>query len=258
MNFLKMSDIPGREISWLMHPYIPFGKVTNISGDKNSGRTSLALAIVAAATGGHALPGQESPNAPIRALLQAPEDCLSGIKPRLEKCGADCDLIHVAPFESRRDDSGMKLLEDAIKDTGAKLFVLDPLDLYLRHADEEEYFSCVRRFSHLAASTNCAVVLVSDELPVSVQEITHSLLVVGLENSGDKYLRGVSHLTPILGENVDDYADDVLFKIHPRDGFQWIGLNLTDHDRRSERAMEIEGESISVENSRKILTSSQG
>jgi hypothetical protein len=118
----------------------------------------------------------------------------------------------------------MYVLEEAIKETGAKLFVLDPLELYLHNADGEEYFSCVRSFSRLAASMNCAVVLVSDELPISIQEVMHSLLAVGLEDSRDKSLRGMSHVTPILGGNVDDYGNDVLFRIHPKEGFQWVGL----------------------------------
>jgi hypothetical protein len=82
----------------------------------------------------------------------------------------------------------------------------------------------VRRFSHLAALTNCAVILVSDELPQAVEEIVHSSLGVGLEDGEEKYLRGVSHMTSILGENLDEYGEDVLFRIHPKEGFHWVGL----------------------------------
>jgi hypothetical protein len=174
MSFLKMSEIVEREISWLMYPYIPFGMVTNIFGDKFIGKTQLASAIISAATGSQVLHGQEMPNVPISVLLQIPEDSFSNVKLRLTKCGANCDLIDIVPFELNYKGADIKMLKDAIKDTGSKLFVLDPLDLYLHHASEEEYFSCVRRFSHLAASTGCAVLLVSDELPVSVQEIVHS------------------------------------------------------------------------------------
>jgi hypothetical protein len=227
MSFLKMSDVPGRELTWLLPPYVPFGKVTNIFGDRGVGKSNLAMAIIAAATGGNPLPlpEQEVPNAPIHVLLQTPGDVLRDVvKPRLTKRGADCDLIHIAPFERISEGSDMKSLADAIRDTGSKLFVLDPLNLYLHHASEEEYFSYVRGFSRLAASTNCAVVLVGDELPASVQEIVHSLIVVGLEDDGDEYLRGFSHMTPILGENMDCYGEDVLFRIHPKEDFQWIGL----------------------------------
>jgi hypothetical protein len=233
MSFLKMSDVSGRELTWLLRPYIPFGKVTNIFGDRSVGKSNLAMAIIAAATGGNPLPlpEQEEQNAPIHVLLQTPGDMLRDVvKPRLAKCGADCDLIQIAPFERISEGSDMKSLADAIKDTGTKLFVLDPLDLYLHHVSEGEYFSYVRGFSRLAASTNCAVVLVSDELPVSVQEIMHSLIEVGLEDGEDKYLRGFSHMTPILGENMDCYGGDVLFKIHPKEGFQWIGLKSASNE----------------------------
>jgi hypothetical protein len=185
----------------------------------------LTLAIVAAATKGYAFPGQKEPNAPIRALLQIPEDMLRDVvKPRLTKCGADCSLIDIAPFEWHCGDSDVKMLEKAIEGTGVKLLIVDPLDLYLHDTNEKEYFTCVRRFSRLAASTNCAVVLVSDELPIPAQEIMHSLIIVGPEEGEDKYLRGLSHMTSILGGNMDDYAEDILFRIHPEEGFQWIGL----------------------------------
>jgi hypothetical protein len=31
-------------------------------------------------------------------------------------------------------------------------------------------------------------------------------------------------MTSILGGNMDDYAEDVLFRIDPEEGFQWVGL----------------------------------
>jgi predicted ABC-class ATPase len=68
-----MSEIAEREISWLMHPYIPFGMVTNIFGDKFVGKTQLATAIISAATGSHVLHGQEMPNIPISVVWE--NDC---------------------------------------------------------------------------------------------------------------------------------------------------------------------------------------
>ncbi|MDR2179832.1 MAG: AAA family ATPase, partial [Synergistaceae bacterium] len=225
MNLLKMSDIAERELYWPWWPYIPGGKVSNIYGDKNVGKTHLAMAVIAGVTGGRALPGRESPNEPIHVLLQTPGDWLNVAKSRLKKCGANCDLIHIAPLELGCQDSDIKNIERIINEIGViKLFVVDPVDLYLHNADEGECYSYVRRLSCLAALTNCAVVLVGDALPSSVQEIVHSLIIVGPEEGEDKYLRGLSHMTPILGKNMDDYSEDVLFRIHPEEGFQWVGL----------------------------------
>jgi hypothetical protein len=224
MKWLKISEVSEREISWVWRGYIPRGKLTHIHGEFNTGKTSLTLAVIAAVTGGHPLPGRSSPCEPIPVLLQMPGDTLCDVvKPRLTKCGANCDLIHLFPFAPRREDhADIDDIKDAIYETGAQLFVLDPCDCYFRGAGVEEIFSCVRDFSYLAASTNCAVVLVGDELPHSVQEILHSLLIVGVEDGEDKYLRGLSHMTPILGGNIDDYSDDVLFRIHPEEGCQWV------------------------------------
>jgi hypothetical protein len=225
MKLLKMSDIPEKKIFWPWYGYIPGGKVTNISGEWHVGKSHTALAVMAAVTGGHPLPGLDAPIEPIHTLLQTPGDRLNDfIKPCLTKCGANCDLVHIAPFDLGCKSSDMKALEDIINEVEAKLFVVDPLDLYLHNAGEEEYFGCVRDFSNLAASTDCAVVLVSDALPTSAEELVHSLILVGMEDADDKYLRGLSHMTPILGKNIDDYSEDVLFRIHPEEGFQWIGL----------------------------------
>jgi hypothetical protein len=223
MELLKISDIPERERAFIWYGYIPDGKVTNISGMWNVGKSHVAMAIIAAVTGGHALPGQETPNEPIHVLLQTPGNRIGDVvKPRLTKSGANCDLIHIVPSELGCKRSDMEIFKNIINEIGAKLFVVDPLDLYLHNADEEEYFSCVSCFTDLAASTDCAVILVSDELPISAQEIVHSLILVGTEEGEDKYLRGLSHMTPILGENIDDYSEDVLFRIHPEEGFQWL------------------------------------
>jgi hypothetical protein len=225
MKLLKMSDIPERKIFWPWYGYIPGGKVTNISGMWNVGKTHLAMAIIAAVTGGHTLPGQESPNEPMRVLLQTPKNRLSDVvKPRLAKSGANCDLIYVTPSELECESSDVEILEDLINEIGAKLFVVDPLDLYLHNTGEEGYFSCVRRFSDLAASTGCAVVLVGDELPPSAEELVHSLILVGVEDGEDDFLRSLSHMTPILGGNIGEYSEDVLFRIHPEEGFQWVDL----------------------------------
>jgi hypothetical protein len=223
MDLLKMSDITERPIDWTWRPYVPAGKISSISGELNSGKSQLAAAIIAAVTGGHAMPGQESANEPIQVLLQTPGDWLSDVvMPRLTKCGANCDMIHIAPLELGYRDSDLRILERIIKGIGAKLFVVDPWDLYLHNANDEEIFSYVRGLSYLAASTNCAVVIVGDELPPLVQEIVHSLVTVGPEDGEDKYLRGFSHMKPILGENMGTYSEEVFFRIHPEDGFQWL------------------------------------
>jgi hypothetical protein len=132
------------------------------------------------------------------------------------------------PLELGYKDADLRILEGIIKGIGAKLFVVDPWDLYLHNANDEEIFSYVRGLSYLASSTNCAVVVVGDELPPLGQEIVHSLITVGPEDGEDKYLRGLSHMTSILGENFDIYSEDVLFRIHPEEGFQWVGLKSTE------------------------------
>ena len=50
------SEVRVREVDWLWHPYIPFGKITVIQGDPGDGKTTLILNIAALLSRGLPMP----------------------------------------------------------------------------------------------------------------------------------------------------------------------------------------------------------
>lgn len=90
------------------------------------------LAIAAAITTGRALPESKANAAPMSVIFQTAEDGLGDtVKPRLVRSGADCARVIVID-ESEKELSLSDLrIEQAITQTGAKLFILDPLQAYI-------------------------------------------------------------------------------------------------------------------------------
>ena len=131
LKIISLSEIKTEEVKWLWYPYIPFGKVTIVQGDPGEGKTTFVLAVIAALTRGEALPECETGLPPMNVIYQTAEDGLADtIKPRLEAVGADCSRVQTI------DDSQSMLtltdqrFEEAIRNTDARLLVLDPLQAY--------------------------------------------------------------------------------------------------------------------------------
>ena len=174
-----MSDIETEEVKWLWYPYIPIGKVTIIQGDPGEGKTSFVLAVISALTLGEALPECDSAAEPMNVIYQTAEDGLADtIKPRLEAAKADCSRVLVI------DDSYSELtlcderLEQAIRETGAKLIVLDPLQAYLGNDVDmhraNEVRPVMKRIAAMAERTQCAVILIGHMNKMQGQKSSNS------------------------------------------------------------------------------------
>ena len=165
LKLIRMSDVATETIKWLWYPYIPFGKITMVQGDPGDGKTTALLAVAAAVTTGTMLPEMREAVGPVVVIFQTAEDGLGDtIKPRLEHANADCSRVIVID----ETDKALSLLDErierAIEQTGAKLFILDPLQAYLG-ADVDmhranEICPVLKRISLVAEKTGCAVVAI--------------------------------------------------------------------------------------------------
>ena len=237
LKLIHMSDIETEEVKWLWYPYIPIGKVTIIQGDPGEGKTSFVLAVISALTLGEALPECDSAAEPMNVIYQTAEDGLADtIKPRLEAAGADCSRVLVI------DDSYSELtlcderLEQAIRETGAKLIVLDPLQAYLGNDVDmhraNEVRPVMKRIAAMAERTQCAVILIGHMNKMQGQKSSYrglgsidfrasarSVLVVGRLKSGDT--------VRVVAQDKNSLAPEgpsIAFELSPEHGLQWKGL----------------------------------
>ena len=165
LRLIQMSGVRAEEVKWLWPPYVPLGKLTIVQGDPGEGKTTLVLAVIASLTRGEPLPGCAAAEAPMTAIYQTAEDGLADtIKPRLEARGADCSRVFVID-ESRKELSMLdKRLEKAIRETGARLVVLDPMQAYLGSDVDmhraNEIRPIMKHVAAMAERSECAVILI--------------------------------------------------------------------------------------------------
>ncbi len=223
-----MSEINAEEVQWLWYPYIPLGKLTILQGDPGEGKTSFILAVIAALTRGDPLPECERAAEPMNVIYQTAEDGLADtIKPRLESAGADCTRVLVIDEGKRELTLCDARLEEAIRRTGAKLIVLDPLQAYLGSNVDmhraNEVRPVLKRLSLMAERTQCAVILIGHMNKaqglksgyrglgsIDFRASARSVLIVGRLKSGDT-LRIVAQDKNSLAPE----GSSIAFELHP-------------------------------------------
>jgi len=177
MKIIRMEDINTVKVRWLLYPYIPFGKITIVQGNPGEGKTTMMLAVIAAISKGEELNcGREALTAPatdfisgtaqpLTSIYQSAEDGLADtVKPRLEMLGADCSHVRVIDDTEHPLTMLDERIEAAIRETGASLLVLDPIQGYLGSAvnmnQSNEIRPVMKKLGQVAERTGCAVVLI--------------------------------------------------------------------------------------------------
>lgn len=159
------SRVRARRVEWLWYPYIPYGKLTIIQGDPGEGKSTLIINIAALLSEGKPMPDGSIVESPQTIIYQCAEDSVEDtIKPRLMMAGADCDRIAFIV----EDDESLTLtderIEAAIKDTGAKLLILDPIQAFIPPDSDmlsaTKMRSTMRKLAGIAEKYQCAIVLI--------------------------------------------------------------------------------------------------
>lgn len=132
LKLINMEEVETKEVDWLWYPYIPYGKITIVQGDPGEGKTTFILQLAARLTRGEKFPCDEAERTPSNVIYQNAEDGLEDtIKPRLLEAGADCSRILVIDEKLEPLTMSDERLDAAIRETGAKLVILDPIQAYL-------------------------------------------------------------------------------------------------------------------------------
>lgn len=235
LKLINMQDVKCENVEWLLYPYIPYGKITIIQGDPGEGKTTLILQIIARLTMGESVIYEEA-QPPVNIIYQTAEDGLGDtIKPRLVSAGADCSKVLVI------DDSKVPLtmldvrLENAIKQTNARLVALDPIQGFLgANVDmhrANEIRPVMKHISVLAETYHCAIVLIGHMNKCGIgksayrglgsidfQAAARSVLLVGRVKD-EPEIRVVCQIKNSLAPE----AKSIAFRLGGENGFEWIG-----------------------------------
>lgn len=166
LEITKASDVTVKQVEWLWYPYIPYGKVTVLQGDAGDGKSTFILKLAAMLTRGEPMPFTDGAgNKPVNVIYQSTEDDADDtIVPRFINAGGDTDrLLFINEKEQYLSFSDERLLE-AIRQTNAKLIILDPLSAYIGESTSINSANEVRRqfrpLIDIAKEQGCAIVIV--------------------------------------------------------------------------------------------------
>jgi hypothetical protein len=216
--------------------------------------------VAAAVTKGVPLPETAKAAGPFNVIFQTAEDGLGDtVKPRLVQAGADCSKVIVIDEAERELTLSDSRIEEAIAATGARLFILDPLQAYIG-ADVDmhranEIRPIMKRISAIAEKTGCAVVVIGHLNKgtnksqyrglgsIDIQAAARSVLTVG-RIKGKPYLRAIAQGK----NNLAPEGKSIAFELDPATGFKWLGAYpitidellsgaLPEHDTTYDRAV---------------------
>lgn len=169
LEFITASEIEPKEVQWLWYPYFPLGKVSIVQGDPGDGKSTFLLTIAAKLTNGEILPFSEpeTPPEPMKVIYQTTEDDADDtVVPRFIKAGGNRDRLVFIKEDQSPLTFADERIGDAIRETEAKLLILDPLSSYIGDCSLNAANEVRPEFNHLirAAKENACSIIVVDHL----------------------------------------------------------------------------------------------
>jgi adenosyl cobinamide kinase/adenosyl cobinamide phosphate guanylyltransferase len=228
MPSVKASKLKHRKVEFLWDRRLAIGMATLLTGETQSGKSTLATAIAAAVTRGGSLPGGPKIAAADVVWLAAEEHPEMEIKDRLAANDADLNRVHFAGWNELcvnvhrpRFPSGVPELVDFMLKRHARLLIVDPIGSFLDPEMAEENGHTAREVTQaltdLAVKASCAVLFVKhprkDASGSAINQVSGSkewvnqprgvLVVAAHPNAED--LRVVCSLKSIKGQKPSAY-----------------------------------------------------
>lgn len=240
------ASVKSKTIDWLWYPYIPYGKLTIVQGDPGEGKSTFIINVAALLTKGLSMPDGFPCEKAQTVIYQCAEDNISDtVKPRLEAAGADCSKIAYIVDDDGSLNFEDERIEKVITETGARLFVIDPIQAFLVQDTDMQSAarmrSVLRRLSAVAEKYNCAVVLVghltkaqSDKKlyrglgSIDIAAIARSVLMI----ARDKYDSEMRYMFPVKS-SLAPFGSAIGFGFNETKGFYWTGkcdIDYGDYD----------------------------
>ena len=235
LKIIRMSDIESQEIKWLWYPFIPYGKLTIVQGDPGDGKTTMILNLAAKLSNGESLEAGMDLEKNMTIIYQTAEDGLADtVKPRLEKAGANCERILVIDESDKSLSMIDERIEEALKATGAKMLILDPIQAYLGGGMDmnraNEAREMTKRLGQLAEKYECAIILIGHMNKaagnkaayrgmgsIDFYAVARSVILVG-RVEGEPNIRAVVQIK----NNLAEFGHPKAFNLSDK-GFEWMG-----------------------------------
>jgi archaellum biogenesis ATPase FlaH len=168
------ADIKPELVSWLWPLRIPFGMLSEITGDPGDGKSTITADLAARATNGRDFPPMSgATGTPCPVLFLSAEDSASHtIRPRLGAANADLKLVEVLDCVRVGDHRGplilpahLELVKAKMDRMKAKLVILDPLTAFIgsdidANSDKDVRSTLLYPLKEVAEQTGAAIVLV--------------------------------------------------------------------------------------------------
>jgi hypothetical protein len=164
---VRLQDVQPEPVTWLWPGRLAAGKLALLVGDPGLGKSWITLDLAARLSTGRAMPDDGPANPPGNVILLSAEDGVADtIRPRLDALGADVARIHhLAVLQAGEHERAVQLadtaaLEWAIRETDARLMVIDPIAAYLGSTDahrDAEVRGLMAPLAALAERTNAAI-----------------------------------------------------------------------------------------------------
>jgi hypothetical protein len=170
-KLLALSEVTAREVAWIWKPYLAERTLAMLTGDPGAGKTFVSLAIAAAITVG-SVPCTGETSSPANVFYLSVENSPDYVvRPRFDSLGGDAKRFTIldGAYSEAGELGGIKLsevdtLRDALRQTQARLVIVDPIQSYLG-AEVDAHRSNETRpvmdgLSRLCEEHGCCILLV--------------------------------------------------------------------------------------------------
>jgi hypothetical protein len=169
-NFVSLASVEVTSVEWLWPGYIPKGKITDVIGDGDLGKSLVLTDIIARMSRGKPMP--DNPDGPMRepidiVMMVGEDDVSDTVVPRLLAAGADLSRIKVLVGPNAGIDTpivfpkDMAILERVIHECDAQLLTIDPVMAFLGNVktgiDSDVRTGLMGPLKEIASRNGCAI-----------------------------------------------------------------------------------------------------
>lgn len=247
---LEFASLEVKDVEWLWTNRIAFGMLNAIIGNPGEGKSTLAMEIAACGSRGDE-PFTNSKRTPFVTLYMSNEnDHAITSKPRFLAMGG-CEA-NIFALERIKNPDGttrsvtlddIAVIEKAIRQTKARLLIIDPLQSYIGEKTDTNKANQTRAkldpLIDLAGRTGVAVLIVAHTAKASSERAIHSMLgsidIAGAMRSilmvGTPADRPEDRALLLVKHSVGPWADSLGFRIVKDEGngartrIEWTGIS---------------------------------